>query len=75
LGLELGIWHGRFRNFELPWVRWWDAKGNLLPNNEERAEQEKQRAEQEKQRAEQEKQRADRLAERLRALGINPDAP
>jgi Uma2 family endonuclease len=34
---------------------------------------EKQRAEQEKQRAEQEKQRADALAERLRAMGVNPD--
>jgi len=47
----------------------------------QRAEQEKQRAEQEKQRAEQEKQRAEaaerkaaRLAERLRSLGIDPDA-
>jgi len=40
----------------------------------QRAEQEKQRAEQEKQRAEQEKQRADRLADRLRQLGIDPDA-
>jgi hypothetical protein len=39
-----------------------------------RAEQEKARAEQEKARAEQEKARADRLAERLRELGLDPDA-
>lgn len=39
----------------------------------QRAEDERQRAENEKQRAENEKQRADRLAERLRALGIDPD--
>jgi len=40
-----------------------------------RAEQEKARAEQEKARAEQEKARADKLAQRLRELGIDPDAP
>jgi Uma2 family endonuclease len=40
----------------------------------QRAEQESQRAEQESQRAEQEKLRADRLAERLRALGIDPNS-
>ena len=34
---------------------------------------ERQRTEQERQRTEQERQRADRLAERLRALGIDPD--
>jgi hypothetical protein len=38
-----------------------------------RADQESRRAEQESQRAEQERQRADRMAERLRALGIDPD--
>jgi hypothetical protein len=37
-------------------------------------EQERQRAEQERQRAEQERQRADRLAEKLREMGIDPDA-
>jgi Uma2 family endonuclease len=36
-------------------------------------EQEKQRTAQEQQRAEQERQRAERLAERLRALGIDPE--
>jgi len=39
----------------------------------QRAEQERQKAEQERQKAEQERQRADRLAERLRALGIDPN--
>lgn len=39
------------------------------------AEAERQRAEAEQQRAEAERQRADRLAERLRALGIDPDSP
>jgi Uma2 family endonuclease len=85
MGVELGIWEGEQYNQTLPWLRWWDSQGNLLPTAEERAElerqraelekqraeQEKQRAEQERQRAELEKQRADRLAARLRQLGID----
>jgi Uma2 family endonuclease len=59
LGLELGIWPGRFQNMELPWLRWWDEQGNLLLIGEERAEQERQRAE--------------RLAAQLRALGVEPE--
>ncbi|WP_242541130.1 Uma2 family endonuclease [Phormidium pseudopriestleyi] len=41
---------------------------------EQRAEDERQRAEDERQRAEDERQRADRLAQRLREMGIDPDA-
>ncbi|MEQ9237582.1 Uma2 family endonuclease [Coleofasciculus sp. E2-BRE-01] len=80
LGVELGIWQGRYKNAELPWLRWWDSEGNLLLTGEERAEQERQRAEQERQRAEQEHQRANqaerenaRLREQLKALGIEPE--
>jgi Uma2 family endonuclease len=66
MGIELGIWQGQYGNQTLPWLRWWDLDGNLIPTPEDRAEQEKQRAEREK-------QRADRLAERLRQLGIDPE--
>ncbi|NJK65338.1 MAG: Uma2 family endonuclease [Microcoleus sp. CSU_2_2] len=66
MGVELGIWQGRYKNAELPWLRWWDSEGNLLLTGEERAEQERQRAE----RAEQENAR---LREQLRALGIEPE--
>ena len=59
LGVELGIWQGRYTNMEFPWLRWWDAQGNLLLDGTEIA----QLAE----------QRAERLAERLRAMGVNPD--
>ena len=45
LGVELGIWQGRYQNLELPWLRWWDAEGNLLLTGAERAEREYQRAE------------------------------
>jgi Uma2 family endonuclease len=37
LGVELGLWQGRFINAEAPWMRWWDAKGQLLPTGAERA--------------------------------------
>jgi Uma2 family endonuclease len=73
LGVELGIWQGEYMNQNLPWLRWWNSSGQLLPTGEERAELEKSRAELEKSRAELEKSRADRLAARLRELGIDPD--
>lgn len=52
LGIELGIWRGPYAGYSLPWLRWWDAQGNLLLTGEERAE---------------------KLAEKLRALGVDPD--
>jgi Uma2 family endonuclease len=36
--VELGIWRGRYQEIELPWLRWWDLQGNLLPTSEERIE-------------------------------------
>ncbi|MBD1926060.1 Uma2 family endonuclease [Trichocoleus sp. FACHB-90] len=74
LGVELGIWQGQYQNTELPWLRWWDAQGNLLLTGDERAQQESQRAETERQRAEAERKRAERLAAQLRAMGIEPEA-
>ncbi len=74
LGLGLTLWEGVFEEQPGLWLRWCDGEGALIPTGAERAEQERQRAEQERQRAEQERQRADRLAERLRALGIDPEA-
>jgi Uma2 family endonuclease len=59
LGVELGLWHAKYRMFELDWMRFYDAEGRLLPTGSERAEQER--------------QRADRLAAKLRALGIEPN--
>lgn len=59
LKVELGLWQGQYQNQQWPWLRWWDAEGNLLLTSQERAEQER--------------QRADRLAEQLRALGVEPE--
>lgn len=60
LGIELGIWQGVYKNANLPWLRCWDAEGNLLLTGEERAKKEHQRAEKEHQRAEKEHQRAEK---------------
>ena len=61
LGVSLGIWHGLYKTRKEPedWLRWWDTDGSLLPDYKEEAEAQK--------------ARADRLAERLQALGIDPD--
>ena len=80
LGVELGIWRGRYQNVELPWLRWWDAEGQLLLTGDERAEQEQRRADLERQRADLEQQKRQQLTEKLRslppdqlnALGIDP---
>lgn len=52
LGVELGTWHGRFADYELDWLRWWDAQGNLLLTGDEKAA---------------------KLAEKLKALGVDPE--
>ncbi len=60
LKVELGIWRGQYQNQQFPWLRWWDAEGNLLLTSQEQIERER--------------QRGDRLAAQLRALGIEPEA-
>jgi len=81
LDVELGLWQGSYQNQEMLWLRWWDSQGNLLLIGSEqvqvergRVEQEQQRTEQERQRAEQAERKVAQLADRLRAMGIDPDA-
>jgi Uma2 family endonuclease len=75
LGVELGLLQGSYSNNpEELWLRWWDGEGNLLLIGREEAELQKQRAESEKQRAQEAERKAAQLAERLRAMGINPDS-
>ena len=63
MGVELGIWQGLYQNAELPWLRWWDAEGNLLLTGDERAEVERQKAEVERQKRE-------ALVDKLRHLSL-----
>jgi Uma2 family endonuclease len=81
LEVELGLWQGSYQNQEMLWLRWWDLQGNLLLIGSEqveieraRTEQERQRAEQAERKAEQAERKATQLADRLRAMGIDPDA-
>lgn len=62
LGLQLVLWDGVFERMSGRWLRWATLDGTLIPT-----------AGEQKARAEQEKQRADMLAERLRALGVDPE--
>lgn len=72
--VEIGVWQGSYQNQTQLWLRWWDLQGNLLLTGSERAELAEQRAESAEQRADSAEAKAARLAERLRALGLDPDA-
>jgi Uma2 family endonuclease len=72
MDLFLGIWQGTRETRTGPWLRWWNASGDLLLWGTERVEQERQRADQEHQRADQAHQRAEQLMAQLRAAGIEP---
>jgi Uma2 family endonuclease len=68
LGVELGLWEGEYQQMPTRWLRAWDAAtGRLLPTEEERAEAAEERAEAAE-------ERAAKLAEKLRALGVDPEA-
>ncbi|TVP66923.1 MAG: Uma2 family endonuclease [Nodularia sp. (in: Bacteria)] len=59
VGLGLTLWSGAFEGRQDNWLRWCYQDGTILPTGDERAEQAEQRAQ--------------LLAERLRAMGIDPD--
>ncbi len=40
MGIELGIWRGTYQGVALPWLRFWDDRGRLLPASDERADAE-----------------------------------
>ena len=74
VGIGLTLWEGTFEeDITRLWLRWCDRDGQVIPTGAEGQAAERQRAETERQRADTERQRAERLAERLRAMGINPD--
>jgi hypothetical protein len=60
IAIGITLWHGEFQGVTSTWLRWCDRQGHILPTGLEVAEQERQRAE--------------RVAEKLRALGIDPEA-
>ncbi|NJN20019.1 MAG: Uma2 family endonuclease [Leptolyngbya sp. RL_3_1] len=64
LQIGLGLWEGTFEAVPGYWLRWCDRDGNWLLTDTEQERLAKERTQ----------QRAERLAERLRALGIDPDS-
>ncbi|GAP96130.1 Uma2 family endonuclease [Leptolyngbya sp. NIES-2104] len=66
-GLGLTLWEGQFEeDVTRTWLRWCDRNGNVIPTGAERANMAEERADEAE-------QKAQRLAERLRAMGIDPD--
>lgn len=59
VGLGLTVWEGEFEEQASIWLRWCNRDGQVIPTGAEGRDAERQRAE--------------RLAERLRAMGVNPD--
>lgn len=66
IGLSLVTWKGTFEEVQDVWLRWADLEGNLIPTGAEKALMERKRADAAE-------ARADRLADKLRALGIDPN--
>ncbi|MEH2116921.1 Uma2 family endonuclease [Nostoc sp.] len=73
VGLGVTLWESTFEDRQDTWLRWCYQDGTVLLTGDERAQQERQRGEQERQRAEQAEQRIQLLADRLRAMGVDPD--
>jgi Uma2 family endonuclease len=73
IGLGIKLWDGLFEGLYEQWLRWTDLNGIPVPTGSEAFGQTQRQFEQERRRAEQEYRRAERLAEKLRALGIEPD--
>ena len=66
-GIGLALWEGQFEEeVTRLWLRWCDREGQMISTGAEGREIERQGREAER-------QRADRLAERLQAMGIDPD--
>lgn len=73
VGLGVTLWEGEFEGRRDTWLRWCYQDGAVLLTGDERADQEKLEKEAAEQLAEKAEQRAQLLAERLRALGVDPD--
>lgn len=67
VGLGLTLWEGEFEGRQDIWLRWCYKDGNILLTGDERASEAEQRASEAE-------QRAQLLAERLRAMGVDPNS-
>ncbi|MEO0768278.1 MAG: Uma2 family endonuclease [Cyanobacteria bacterium J06649_4] len=67
LKLGLGVWQGTYKGVEGAWLRWQSADGRWIPTDNEQVQVAQQAAETAQLKAE-------RLAEKLRALGVDPES-
>ena len=70
LGLALQLWSGNYKGINATWLRWATLEGELLPNPQEIAEQERQQAEQERQRADTAESKLRQTARNLLETGM-----
>jgi Uma2 family endonuclease len=73
IGLGIGKETLTYQEHHREWLFWYNEAGDRYPTPQERADQECQRADQQQERADRAEQQLQRLADRLRALGIDPD--
>ncbi|BBD58026.1 hypothetical protein NIES2109_07950 [Nostoc sp. HK-01] len=73
IGLGIGCERGNYCGLTREWLYWYNEAGNRYPTPEEQIKQAQKRAELAEQQAQQATRRAQQLAEKLRALGIDPD--
>ncbi len=74
VGLAIGRSTGSYCGLQREWLYWYDQEGNRFLTPEEVAQQEREIAQQEREIAQQERSRSQKLADKLRELGIDPDA-
>ncbi|MBZ8180212.1 Uma2 family endonuclease [Oscillatoria salina] len=74
LNLAIGRERGTYQGIEREWLYWYDRQGQRYLTPEERIQQAEQRATNAEQRANDAERRTEILAERLRALGIDPNS-
>jgi Uma2 family endonuclease len=73
LGLGLGVWSGRHQGAEGQWLRWYDAAGDWIPTDGERAGLNADRADRAAAIATAEAQARREAIPRLKALGLTPE--
>ncbi len=74
IGLGIGRERGTYQGIEREWLYWYDENGTRYLTPEEQIDRDRQRANNAEDRAMNAEQRANLLAQRLQALGIDPDA-
>jgi hypothetical protein len=74
IGLGITLWTGEFEGRNDSWLRWCDENGNILLTGDELAKVAAERAKNAEERAKNAEERAQLLAEKLKALGVDPDS-